>query len=70
MRDDGQVVHQSNKDADTMNVQCAFQYAIEGNEVNVGADYTYALVLLMYHWKQNMASIIMFAGKKFEELEN
>ena len=40
MRDDGQFVHQSNKDADTMNVQCVLQYAIEGNEVNVFADDT------------------------------
>ena len=56
-------MHQSNKDADTMNVQCVLQYVIEGNEVNVVADDTDVLVLLMYHWKQNMASIIMFARK-------
>ena len=56
LRDDGQVVHQSTGDADTMIVQCALQYAIEGSEVNVVADDN-VLVLLMYHWKQNMACI-------------
>ena len=52
--DDGQVVHQSTGDADTMIIQCALQYAIK-SEVNVIADDTDILVLLMYHWKQNMA---------------
>ena len=37
-----------------MIIQCALQYAIE-SEVNVVADDTDILVLLMYHWKQNMA---------------
>ena len=65
LRDDGQVVHQSTGDADTMIVQCALQYAIEGSEVNVVADDTDVLVLLLYHWKQNMASIYFLseAGK-------
>ena len=57
LRDDGQVVHQSTGDVDTMTVQCALQYAIEGSEVNVVADDTDVLVLLMYHWNQNMKSI-------------
>ena len=59
LRDDGQVVHQSTGDSDTMIVQCALQYAIEGSEVNVVADDTDVLVLLMYlyHWNQNMESI-------------
>ena len=52
-----------------MIIQCALQYAIEGSEVNVVADDTDILVLLMYHWKQNMA--FSFRGwKKFEHLEN
>ena len=65
LRDDGQIVHQSTGDADTMIVQCALHYAIEGSEVNVVADDTDVLVLLMYHWKQNMASIYFLseAGK-------
>ena len=48
-----------------MIVQCALLYAIEGNEVNVVADDTDILVLLMYHWKQNMATIYFLseAGK-------
>jgi len=65
LRDDGQVVHQSTGDADTMTVQCALQYLSEGSEVNVVADDTDVLVLLMYHWKQNMVSIYFLseAGK-------
>ena len=48
-----------------MIVQRAFQYTIEGSEVNVVADDTDVLVLLMYHWKQNMSSIYFLseAGK-------
>ncbi len=52
-----QVVKQSTGDADTMIVACALQFAIEGNEVTVVADDTDVLVLLMYHWKENMANI-------------
>ena len=65
LKDNGQVVHQSTGDADTMIVQCALQYAIEGSEVNVVADDTDVLVLLMYHWKQNMSSTYFLseAGK-------
>ena len=33
LRDDGQVVHQSNLNADTLIVQCALQFAIEGSKV-------------------------------------
>ena len=48
-----------------MIVQCALQYAIEGSKVNVVADDTDVLVLLMYQWKHNMASIYFLseAGK-------
>ena len=65
LRDDGQVVHQSTGDADTMTVRCALQYAIEGSEVNVVFDDIDVLVLLMYHWNQNMESIYFLseAGK-------
>ena len=72
LRDDGQVVHQSTGDADTMTVRCALQYAIEGSEVNVVADDTDVLVLLMYHWNQNMESnyIFSFRGwKRFKDLK-
>ena len=66
LRDDGQAVHQSPGDADTMIVKCALQYEIEGSEVNVVADDTDVLVLLMYHWKQNKANIYFLseAGKQ------
>ena len=50
-------MHSSTGDADTMIVQYALQYASEGSDVNVVADDTDVLVLLMYHWKQSMASI-------------
>ena len=68
LRDDGQVVHQSTGDADTKIVWCALQYAIEGSEVNVVADDTDVLVLLMYHWNEYIFS---FRGwKRFKDLEN
>ena len=65
LRHDRQVVHQSTGDADTMIVQCALQYVSEGNDVNVVADDTDILMLLMHHWKQNMASMYLLseAGK-------
>ncbi len=58
-------MHSSTGDADTMIVQRALQYASEGSDVNVVADDTDVLVLLMYHWKQSMASIYFLseAGK-------
>ncbi len=65
MRENGQVLHSSTGDADTMIVQRALQYASEGSDVNVVTDDTDVLVLLMYHWKQSMASIYFLseAGK-------
>ena len=65
---DGQVVHQSTGDADTMIFQCALQYAIEGSEVNDFVDDFDVLVLLVYHWKPNMESV--YSWKTFEDLEN
>ena len=51
-----------------MIAQCALQYAAEGHEVNVVVDDTDVFVLLMHHWKQNMADIYFFsaAGKKLK----
>ena len=47
LRDDGQVVHQSTLDADTLIVQCALQFAIEGSKVCCTvADDTDVLVLM------------------------
>ncbi len=56
------------------------QFAIEGNEVTVVADDTDVLVLLMYHWKENMANIhfqskphwypSMYGGKKSDSLNS
>ena len=56
MEADGNIVHIPNGDADTMIVTCALQYASQ-NDVNVVADDTDVLVLLMYHWKPNMADV-------------
>ena len=54
---DGQIVHNSTGDADTLIVECALEYARQGTEVSVVADDTDVLVLLMYHWCQNMADV-------------
>ena len=57
MEENSQVVCQSAGDADRMIVQRALQLAMEGNVVTVIADDTDILVLLMYHWKENMSDI-------------
>ena len=57
LEDNSQVVAQSTGDADRMIVQRALQLAMEGNVVTVVADDTDVLVLLMYHWKENMSDI-------------
>ena len=49
--------HQSAGDVDTMIVACALQYAIQGTKVTVVANDTDVLILLMYHWKKEMADI-------------
>ena len=54
---DGQIVHNNTGDADTMIVACALEFANQGSQVNVVADDTDILVLLIYHWNQNMADI-------------
>ena len=47
-----------------MIVECALQFAIGGREVNVVADDTDVLVLLIYHWKQYMADIYFLSEAK------
>lgn len=54
---DGHIVHIDIGDADTLIVACALQFANEERETAEEADYTYILVLLIYHWKQGMADI-------------
>ena len=61
---DAHVVHNSTGDADTMIVECALQFAIGGREVNIVADDTDVLVLLIYHWKQYMADIYFLSEAK------
>ena len=68
LRDNGQVLHQRTGDADTMIVQCALQYVSEGSDVNVVTDDTDILVLLMYHWKQNMASMYFLSEEKNKKI--
>ena len=61
---DGQIVHNSTGDADTLIVKCALQFARQGREVSVVADDADVLVLLMYHWNQNMADIYFHSEAK------
>ena len=42
-----------------MIVKCALDLAAQGNEVTVVADDTDILVLLIYHWKINMATLYL-----------
>ncbi len=62
-----QIVHQSAGDADTEIVACALQYATQGTEVTVVAEDTDILVLLMYHWKKEMADIYCLSEKKIQK---
>ena len=57
MKADGQIVNNSTGDADTMIVASAPQFAAQGNTTTVVADDTDVLLLLMYHWKENMADV-------------
>ena len=57
MNSNSQIVYNSTGDADTLIVSSALQYAQQGQEVNVVADDTDILVLLVYHWKDTMADI-------------
>lgn len=51
------IVNQCPGDADTAIVSTALEYAALGTEVNLVADDTDVLVLLMLHWKENMADV-------------
>lgn len=53
LKSDAQTVHNSTGDTDTMIVACALQMAMEGMEVNVVADDTDVLILLMHHWAES-----------------
>ena len=57
LKADGQIVNNSTGDADTMIVASALQFAVQGNTTTVVADDTDVLVLLMYHWKENMEDV-------------
>ena len=64
MEGDENVVYTADGDADIMLVTCTLQYAGQGSDVNVVADDTDVLVLLMYHWKQNMADVYFLSEVK------
>jgi len=57
LHSDGQSVHNSAGDTDTIIVAKALQIASEGKEVNVVADDTDVLILLMYHWIDTMSDV-------------
>ena len=54
---DGQAVYNSTGDADTMIVANALRIASEGNEINVVADDTDVLIMLMHHWMDTIADV-------------
>ena len=61
---DGNIVHIADGDANTMIVTCTLQCAGKESDVNVVTDDTGVLVLLMYHWKQNMADAYFLSEVK------
>ena len=64
LKEDGQIVHNSTGDADTLIVKRALEFAINQDEVNVVADDTDVLILLIYHWQSNMADIYFHSEVK------
>ena len=58
------IVNQCPGDADTAIVSTALEYAAHGTEVNLVADDTDVLVLLMHHWKEHMADEYYFIQKR------
>ena len=44
-----------------MIVASALQFAVQGNTTTVVADDMDVLVLLMYHWKENMENVYTFS---------
>ena len=54
---DAQIVYNSTGDADTLIASCVLQIALEGQEVNVIADDTDVLILLIHHWRESMADV-------------
>ncbi|CAB4029738.1 Hypothetical predicted protein [Paramuricea clavata] len=61
---DGQILHNSAGDADTLIVETALLFPRQEREVKVVADDTHVLILLMYHWNANMADIYFHSEVK------
>lgn len=69
LHSDSQTVYNSTGDADVLIVSCALQIAIEGHEVNVVADDTDVLILLMHHWNESMADVYFFSESRKQGLQ-
>jgi len=70
LQSDGQSVRNSAGDADTIIVAKALQIVSEGKEVNVVADDTDVLILLMYHWIDSMADVYFWSEPRKSEKKN
>ncbi len=70
LKADNQIVHQSSGDDDTMIVACALEYATQGIEVTVIADDTDILILLIYHWRKEMANVEIKSSSKLWKVKN
>ena len=64
LESDGHTVHTYTGDADTMIVSCAFEIANNGMEVNVVAEDTDVLILLMYHRRKMMSDVYFLSEPK------
>ena len=58
---DAQTVYNSTGD---VIVKCALKIATKGQEVNVVADDTDVLILLMHHWRESMADVYFLSKSK------
>ena len=65
---DGQVTHTSTGDADTMIAAHALRYASQGKVVNVVTEDTDIIILLMYHWKEEMAKVYFLSESNTKKL--
>ena len=60
----GHHVEYSHGDADTLIVSTALEIAASGRKVSVVADDTDVLILLLYHWNDEMADIFFYSEAK------
>ena len=60
----GHHVEYSHGDADTLTASTALEIAASGRKVSVVADDTDLLILLLYHWNDEMADIFLYSKAK------